>query len=97
MNQQALQKRLKIVRSSRAKNTDFDFSVIPSAENVYSINLILSTMLPNPDDGKVSVENTKLDGMRDHISLPVTHPFMMKNNKVIKQVLYYLNHGQFSR
>lgn len=62
-----------------------------------SINLILSTMLPNPDDGKVSVENTKLNGMTDHISTPVTHPFMMKNNEVISQVIHYLKHGAFSR
>ena len=73
---------------------NFDVGIIAGTR---SINFILSTMLPDPDDGKVSVENTKLDGMRDHICLSVTHPFMMKNNMVINQVLYYLNHGQFRR
>lgn len=62
-----------------------------------SVNLLLSTLLPSPNDGKVSVENTKLEGMSDHISLPVTHPFMMRNNDVITQVLYYLTHGSFNR
>jgi pimeloyl-ACP methyl ester carboxylesterase len=62
-----------------------------------SINLILSTMLPNPDDGKVSVENTKLDGMADHISVPVSHPFLMKDTQVINQVLFFLKNGKFNR
>ena len=73
---------------------DFDLGIIAGTR---SINIILSTMLPNQNDGKVSVENTKLAGMKDHICLPVTHPFMMKNNTAINQVLHYLNHGQFSR
>jgi triacylglycerol esterase/lipase EstA (alpha/beta hydrolase family) len=60
-----------------------------------SINWILSTLIPGIDDGKVSVINTKLDGMKDHIELETTHPFMMKNNEVIEQVVHYLRTGKF--
>ena len=71
---------------------DFELGVIAGTQ---SINLILSTMLPNPDDGKVSLESTKVMGMADFIALPTTHPFMMKNDAVIAQTLYFLQHGEF--
>lgn len=61
-----------------------------------SINLILSSMLANPDDGKVSVESTKLQGMSDHIVLHVTHPLMMRDKEVISQTLHFLQSGRFN-
>lgn len=71
---------------------DFELGVIAGTQ---SINLILSSFLPNPDDGKVSVESTKVDGMEDFVVLPTTHPFMMKNDAVIDQTVYFLKHGKF--
>jgi len=49
-----------------------------------SINLLLSNFLPNPDDGKVSVASARLDGMCGFITVPVAHPFIMKDSLAIK-------------
>ncbi len=62
-----------------------------------TINPILSVMIEGANDGKVSVENTKLDGMDDHITVPVAHPFLMTNDDAIEQVIHFLQHGCFAR
>lgn len=47
------------------------------------------------DDGKVSVESTKLNGMKTHKVLPVAHGGFPGDKRVIHQVLYFLENGVF--
>ncbi len=52
-------------------------------------------LLPKPNDGKVSVERTKVVGMSDHLILPVTHTLMMLNPIVLRAALHFISFGSF--
>jgi pimeloyl-ACP methyl ester carboxylesterase len=72
----------------------FDVGIIAGNR---TINPILSRTLPGEDDGKVSVDATRVEGMNDHMKMPVTHVFMMRDEEVIAQTRHYLKHGHFDR
>jgi len=71
---------------------NFELGIITGDRSIAPVS---SIMIDGKDDGKVSVENSKIDGMKDHITIHATHTFIMKNNTAIKQVLNFLINGRF--
>jgi esterase/lipase len=71
---------------------DYELGVI--AGN-FTIDPISSIIIPGDDDGKVSIESTKIKGMKDHITVSASHTFFPSNKKVKQQTLYFLINGHF--
>ncbi len=61
-----------------------------------AIDLLFWFFLKKPNDGKVTVKSTRVAGMKDHIVLPVAHPFTPQNKQVRKQTREFLQRGRFA-
>lgn len=62
-----------------------------------SIDPFSSMVIKGRNDGKISIERTKLPGMKDHITLCAAHAFFPFIKKVQIQTLYFLENGEFQR
>jgi len=56
----------------------------------------ISSLLPQDNDGKVGVEEAKVEGMKDFLLVPQAHPFIMNADQVIRETLHFLQTGTFS-
>ena len=70
----------------------FEFAVIAGNR---TIDPVTSAVLENPDDGRVSVADTRLEGMSDFRVLPVSHAYIMQDEEVIRLVITFLADGRF--
>lgn len=48
-----------------------------------------------PSDGTVAVAETRLEGLADHIVLPLSHSGMLFSTRAVAQAIAFLRHGRF--
>jgi pimeloyl-ACP methyl ester carboxylesterase len=71
---------------------DFELGVIAGDA---SISPLSSAMIPGEDDGIVSVESTRVEGMKEFLVVPSTHSFIMSSETVIEQARHFIETGAF--
>jgi pimeloyl-ACP methyl ester carboxylesterase len=54
-----------------------------------------SFLIPGPNDGRVSVESTKIKGMRDHITINASHTFIMHRKDVFDYISGFIKNRRF--
>jgi triacylglycerol lipase len=60
-----------------------------------TINGITSAMLPDPDDGKVSVASTQITGMNDFLIVGSSHRYLVRDEVVFRNTESFLRTGEF--
>lgn len=71
---------------------DFELGIITGDA---SLNPLFSQWLPGEDDGMVAVESAWVEGADDFLVVPYTHTFIMYRDRVIEEVLSFLENGEF--
>lgn len=73
-------------------NVDYDLGIIAGKS---WHKPFFSSILPGDDDGLVSVESTKLSGMKEHVVLNFSHALGLHYREVSDYVIRYLKTGSF--
>jgi triacylglycerol lipase len=75
------------------QKVDYDLGIIAGNRSVDPF--FTWFILPSKGDGKLTIETTKLEGMRDHIVVPTSHPHITKQAVTAHQVAYFLKFDKF--
>ncbi len=80
---------------NRLGPVDYPVGIIAGNEQAFFDTWLLS-FFRGANDGKVSVERAKVEGMTDFIVVPQSHSFIMNAEYVQDQTLHFLKNGFFS-
>lgn len=74
------------------KDINYELGIIAGSS---TIDPVSSFLIKGKDDGKVSIESTKLPDAKSHIVVKASHTFFPSNQEVQKQTVYFLRNGSF--
>lgn len=60
-----------------------------------TLNPFYSMFLPGPDDGKVSVASTRLEGMGDFVVVHSSHTYLPWRRRVVDECVHFVTEGRF--
>jgi triacylglycerol lipase len=72
---------------------DFELGVIAGRRSLDPFRLLVRGV----SDGKVCLDETRVDGMADWLCVPRGHAFLMLDAKILDQAVHFLLHGRFAR
>jgi hypothetical protein len=78
---------------NRLGKVDFELGVIAGDRSINWINSL--AMINGRDDGKVSIQRTRIEGMKDHLVIHASHPFIMRDTQAIAETIRFLSTGAF--
>ncbi len=78
---------------NRLGPADYEVGIITGRR---TIDPISSWMIEGEDDGRISIEQARLEGMTDFRVVEASHAFIMKKGNVADEVISFLQHGRFS-
>lgn len=71
-----------------------DIGVIAGSIGI-GLGRLVAPDMSAPNDGAVTVAETRLPGMRDHVVLKVSHTSMLFSPAVARQICAFIRHGAF--
>ena len=73
---------------------DFEVGVIAGE---MAVNPVFGRALGGKNDGAVTIESARLEGMKDFIVVPYSHTLMLWRTEVVDHVRTFLREGKFTR
>ena len=74
---------------------DIEIGIIAGTRTGLDSMILQAASMPEPNDGKVSLQSARLDEMKDFLVVDKTHTFIPTDPNISEQVIAFLQDGRF--